>query len=192
MFVGVGAARVRDLFQQARDRAPAIVFIDEIDALGTCRNASGLVGNDEREQTLNQLLAEMDGFEPSDLVNEAALTAIRAGRAGLIAADFASARDRVADRGQQRLEILTAGTARAQVRRDPRVPLLSRGARSHQVDIDGQYVHRFGTADVARIGPQEAVQRRPAVHERLESSSSRYPLAARAARSLRRASNIIL
>ena len=66
MFVGVGAARVRDLFQQARDRAPAIVFIDEIDALGARRDARGLVGNDEREQTLNQLLAELDGFEPSD------------------------------------------------------------------------------------------------------------------------------
>jgi cell division protease FtsH len=169
MFVGVGAARVRDLFQQARDRAPAIVFIDEIDALGARRDARSLVGNDEREQTLNQLLAEMDGFEPSDgvvilaatnrpdaldpalrrpgrfdreivvplpnrgdrqailathargkdlepdvdlgqvaaatpgfsgadlanLVNEAALTAVRVGRTGLISADFADARDRV-------------------------------------------------------------------------------------------------
>ena len=169
MFVGVGAARVRDLFDQARARAPAIVFIDEIDALGTRRDARGLVGNDEREQTLNQLLAEMDGFEQSNgvvvlaatnrpdaldpalrrpgrfdrevivplpnraerqailsthargknleqdvdlgqvaaatpgfsgadlanLVNEAALTAVRAGRTGLTAADFADARDRV-------------------------------------------------------------------------------------------------
>jgi cell division protease FtsH len=66
MFVGVGAARVRDLFDQARTRAPAIVFIDEIDALGTRRDARGLVGNDERDQTLNQLLAEMDGFEQSN------------------------------------------------------------------------------------------------------------------------------
>jgi cell division protease FtsH len=169
MFAGVGAARVRDLFQQARDRAPAIVFIDEIDALGARRGARSLIGNDEREQTLNQLLAELDGFEPSDgvillaatnrpdaldpalrrpgrfdrevlvplpsradrqailathargkdlepdvdlgqvaaatpgfsgadlanLVNEAALTAVRAGRTGLISADFAGARDRV-------------------------------------------------------------------------------------------------
>jgi cell division protease FtsH len=169
MFVGVGAARVRDLFRQARDRAPAIVFIDEIDALGARRDARSLVGNDEREQTLNQLLAELDGFEPSDgvvvlaatnrpdaldpalrrpgrfdrevvvplpnrgdrqailathargkdlepdvdleqvaaatpgfsgadlanLVNEAALTAVRVGRTGLISADFADARDRV-------------------------------------------------------------------------------------------------
>jgi cell division protease FtsH len=169
VFVGVGAARVRDLFDQARTRAPAIVFIDEIDALGTRRDARGLVGNDEREQTLNQLLAEMDGFEQSNgvvvlaatnrpdaldpalrrpgrfdrevivplpnraerrailsthargknleqgvdlgkvaaatpgfsgadlanLVNEAALTAVRAGRTGLTAADFADARDRV-------------------------------------------------------------------------------------------------
>jgi cell division protease FtsH len=169
MFVGVGAARVRDLFEQARDRAPAIVFIDEIDALGTRRDARSLAGNDEREQTLNQLLAEMDGFEQfsgvvvlaatnrpdaldpalrrpgrfdrevivplpnraereailsthargknlgqdvnlskvaavtpgfsgadlANLVNEAALTAVRAGRTGLTAADFADARDRV-------------------------------------------------------------------------------------------------
>jgi cell division protease FtsH len=169
MFVGVGAARVRDLFEQARDRAPAIVFIDEIDALGARRGARSLTGNDEREQTLNQLLAEMDGFEQSDgvvvlaatnrpdaldpalrrpgrfdrevivplpnrverrailgthargkkldpdvdfdqiavatpgfagadlanLVNEAALTAVRAGRTGLTAADFTDARDRV-------------------------------------------------------------------------------------------------
>jgi ATP-dependent 26S proteasome regulatory subunit len=66
LFVGVGAARVRDLFQQACDRAPTIVFIDEIDALGARRDARSLVGNDERKQTPNQLLAEMDGFEQSD------------------------------------------------------------------------------------------------------------------------------
>ena len=65
MFVGLGAARVRDLFEQARSRGPAIVFIDEIDALGARRDAGGMVGSDEREQTLNQLLAEMDGFEES-------------------------------------------------------------------------------------------------------------------------------
>jgi cell division protease FtsH len=65
MFVGVGAARVRDLFEQARTRGPAIVFIDEIDALGARRDAGGYAGSDEREQTLNQLLAEMDGFEES-------------------------------------------------------------------------------------------------------------------------------
>jgi cell division protease FtsH len=65
MFVGVGAARVRDLFEQARARGPAIVFIDEIDALGARRESGGFVGSDEREQTLNQLLAEMDGFEES-------------------------------------------------------------------------------------------------------------------------------
>ncbi len=169
MFVGLGAARVRDLFEQARTRAPAIVFIDEIDALGARRDHSGFAGSDEREQTLNQLLAEMDGFEESggvvvlaatnrpdaldpalrrpgrfdrevivplpdraerrailashargkdlgpdadlgqvaavtpgfsgadlaNLVNEAAVTAVRAGRIRLTAADFASARDRV-------------------------------------------------------------------------------------------------
>src|SRR2546421_6561371 len=63
MFVGVGAARVRDLFKEAKVHAPCIVFIDEIDAVGRQRNSSGVGGNDEREQTLNQLLVEMDGFE---------------------------------------------------------------------------------------------------------------------------------
>jgi len=65
MFVGVGAARVRDLFEQARKSAPAIIFIDELDALGRARSAAGLGGNDEREQTLNQLLVELDGFDVS-------------------------------------------------------------------------------------------------------------------------------
>jgi cell division protease FtsH len=65
MFVGVGAARVRDLFEQARQKAPAIIFIDELDSVGRARGAPGIGGNDEKEQTLNQLLAEMDGFDPS-------------------------------------------------------------------------------------------------------------------------------
>jgi cell division protease FtsH len=64
MFVGVGASRVRDLFGEARKRAPSIVFIDEIDAIGGRRGPGGFGSNDEREQTLNQLLSEMDGFEP--------------------------------------------------------------------------------------------------------------------------------
>ncbi len=63
MFVGMGAARVRDLFKQAGEKAPCIVFIDEIDAIGKKRDNSGMGGNDEREQTLNQLLSEMDGFD---------------------------------------------------------------------------------------------------------------------------------
>lgn len=63
MFVGVGAARVRDLFEQARQIAPAIIFIDELDSLGRARGAYGLGGHDEKEQTLNQLLAELDGFD---------------------------------------------------------------------------------------------------------------------------------
>lgn len=63
MFVGMGAAKVRDLFKQANEKAPCIVFIDEIDAIGKKRDASGFNSNDEREQTLNQLLAEMDGFD---------------------------------------------------------------------------------------------------------------------------------
>ncbi len=65
MFVGVGAARVRDLFEQARKTAPCIIFIDELDALGRARGVSPMAGQDEKEQTLNQLLAEMDGFDRS-------------------------------------------------------------------------------------------------------------------------------
>lgn len=64
MFVGMGAARVRDLFKQANEKAPCIVFIDEIDTIGKRRDSGVMGGNDEREQTLNQLLAEMDGFDP--------------------------------------------------------------------------------------------------------------------------------
>lgn len=63
MFVGMGASKVRDLFRQAKEKAPCIVFIDEIDAIGQKRNSGNFGGNDEREQTLNQLLTEMDGFE---------------------------------------------------------------------------------------------------------------------------------
>ena len=66
MFVGLGAAKVRDLFKQAHEKAPCIVFIDEIDTIGKKRDGAGLSGNDEREQTLNQLLSEMDGFEGND------------------------------------------------------------------------------------------------------------------------------
>jgi cell division protease FtsH len=65
MFVGVGAARVRDLFTQARAKAPAIIFIDELDALGRARGIGPMAGHDEKEQTLNQLLVELDGFDPT-------------------------------------------------------------------------------------------------------------------------------
>ena len=74
MFVGVGATRVRDLFKTARDNAPCIVFIDEIDAVGRVRGAGLGGGHDEREQTLNQILSEMDGFTPSDTVIVVAAT----------------------------------------------------------------------------------------------------------------------
>ena len=65
MFVGMGAARVRDLFEQAKKQAPCIIFIDELDALGKARGFGTVGGHDEREQTLNQLLVEMDGFDPT-------------------------------------------------------------------------------------------------------------------------------
>jgi cell division protease FtsH len=68
MFVGVGASRVRDLFQMAKSAAPAIIFVDEIDAVGRIRGTGVGGGNDEREQTLNQILVEMDGFEPNEKV----------------------------------------------------------------------------------------------------------------------------
>ncbi len=68
MYVGVGASRVRDLFKEGKKKAPCIIFIDEIDAVGRHRSAGGAAGNDEREQTLNQLLVEMDGFEVNDHV----------------------------------------------------------------------------------------------------------------------------
>ena len=66
MFVGVGASRVRDMFEQAKKNAPCIVFIDEIDAVGRARGVGIGGGNDEREQTLNQLLVEMDGFDANE------------------------------------------------------------------------------------------------------------------------------
>jgi ATP-dependent Zn protease len=92
MFVGVGAARVRDLFEQARSHAPAIIFIDELDALGRARAAFGYGGQDEKEQTLNQLLAEMDGF---DSINEAALLATRRGADAVTLQDLTVAIERI-------------------------------------------------------------------------------------------------
>src|SRR5699024_9558597 len=68
MFVGVGASRVRDMFKQAKDASPSIIFIDEIDAIGRSRGTGLGGGHDEREQTLNQILSEMDGFAPRETV----------------------------------------------------------------------------------------------------------------------------
>src|SRR5205085_2121571 len=68
MFVGVGASRVRDMFKTAKENAPCLLFIDEIDAVGRMRGAGVGGGSDEREQTLNQILSEMDGFQPNEMV----------------------------------------------------------------------------------------------------------------------------
>src|SRR5215207_2728537 len=110
MFVGVGAARVRDLFTQAEAKAPCIVFIDELDALGKARVQSPMGSHEEREQTLNQLLAEMDGFDArkaaartagfagadlANLVNEAALLAARRDGVTVVMRDFDEAIDRL-------------------------------------------------------------------------------------------------
>src|SRR5262249_47129415 len=90
----------------------------------------------------------------------------------------------VAQCGQQPVEVLCARAARAQVRREAGVAFLYRGARSHQVGVDMHHLHRLGASHVLRIGPQELIKLRPAVHELLKESPGRYPLAASAARSL--------
>jgi ATPase family associated with various cellular activities (AAA) len=100
MFVGVGAARVRDLFEQARHAAPCIIFIDELDALGRSRVPGGFGGTDEKEQTLNQLLAELDGFDPGiillaatnrpEILDPALLRAGRFDRQALVKGDMKS------------------------------------------------------------------------------------------------------
>jgi len=107
MFVGVGASRVRDLFGKARKNAPCIVFIDEIDAVGRKRGSGQGGGNDEREQTLNQLLVEMDGFviakktagmagaDLANILNEGAILAARAGRTEITMADLEEASEKV-------------------------------------------------------------------------------------------------
>ncbi len=87
MFVGVGAARVRDMFQQAEAKSPCIIFIDELDALGKTRGSSIVGGHDEREQTLNALLVEMDGFDSnSGVIVLAATQSARNARPGAVAA----------------------------------------------------------------------------------------------------------
>jgi len=85
MFVGVGASRVRDLFEQGKKHAPCIIFIDEIDAVGRHRGAGLGGGHDEREQTLNQLLVEMDGFESNEGVIHCCHESSRCARSGAVA-----------------------------------------------------------------------------------------------------------
>ncbi len=137
MFVGVGAARVRDMFEQAKKQAPCIIFIDEIDAVGRHRGAGLGGGHDEREQTLNQLLVEMDGFEGSEhmrkvpisndvepmtiargtpgfsgadlanLVNEAALFAARGNSREVVMQDFERAKDKIMMGAERRSMIMS-------------------------------------------------------------------------------------
>ena len=96
-----------------------------------------------------------------------------------------------AHRGQQPHTVLAARAARAQVRRDARIPLFGWGAGSCQLRVDVQHLHGLGASHVARVSPQEVIQFRPAVHELLAQSSSLYPLATRDARTLCRSSNSV-
>ena len=245
MFVGLGAARVRDLFVQARSSAPAIVFIDEIDALGARRHHGGMAGSDEREQTLNQLLAEMDGFDQSggvvvlaatnrpdaldpalrrpgrfdrevivplpdraeraailashargknlgpdadldqvaaatpgfsgadlaNLVNEAAVTAVRADRTTLTAADFDSARDRVLLGTRQSSPLAPGELATVAVHEAGRRP----GRHAGPVRRPGQPGHRPGRRAGTRTD-RDAPRRRPsAVRGKLPGRHPRRP-----------------
>ena len=127
MFVGVGASRVRDLFKMAKEAAPAIVFVDEIDAVGRARGTGMGGGNDEREQTLNQILVEMDGFEPNEKVIVMAATnrpdvldpaLLRPGRFDRrVVIDLP-------DRGD-RVEILGIHAARKQLAEDVNIPVIA-------------------------------------------------------------------
>ncbi len=110
MFVGVGAARVRDLFEQAQQKAPCIVFVDELDALGKVRGVGPMSGNDEREQTLNQLLVEMDGFQAGSSV---IIMAATAARSRSLNARRGNARRRMHDRASVRHDSVAAATSAA-------------------------------------------------------------------------------
>jgi len=147
MFVGVGAARVRDLFDQARKAAPCIIFIDELDALGRSRVPGGFGGTDEKEQTLNQLLAELDGFDPSagvillaatnrpEILDPALLRAGRFDRQVLV--------DRPDRKG--RLDILKVHARKVQL--------------AHDIDLDAiaQLTTGFTGADIANLINEAAI-----------------------------------
>ena len=157
MFVGVGAARVRDMFEQAKKNAPCIVFIDEIDAVGRQRGAGLGGGNDEREQTLNQLLVEMDGFE---------------GNAGVIVI-AATNRPDVLDPGADAPGPLRPPGRRAAARHPrPRAD----PARAHAQGADGAGRqgghHRARHAGLVRRRPRQPRQRGGAVRGALATSAS--------------------
>ena len=164
MFVGVGASRVRDLFDQAKENAPAIIFIDEIDAVGRHRGAGIGGGHDEREQTLNQLLVEMDGFDPKtnviliaatnrpDILDPALLRPGRFDRQ--IGVDAPDLKGR-----QQILEVHAQGQA------------ARRG-----VDLE---VARAQDPGLHRRRPRQRAQRGRAAHRALERAAHRQPRARR-------------
>ena len=160
MFVGVGASRVRDLFDQAKENSPAIIFIDEIDAVGRHRGAGMGGGHDEREQTLNQLLVEMDGFDPKTNVILIAAT----NRPDIL--DPALLRPGRFDR-----QIGVDAPDLQGPQADPR------GARPGQAARRGRRP-RGGRAQDARLHrrrPRERAQRGRAAHRALERAAHRQP-----------------
>ncbi|CAK9089272.1 ATP-dependent zinc metalloprotease FtsH 3, partial [Durusdinium trenchii] len=121
IFAGIGASRVRDLFEQAKKSAPCIIFIDEIDAVGRQHSAGFGQGNDEREQTVNQLLTEMDGFES----NKGVVVIAATNRADIL--DQALVRPGRFDRQIQATDIDRGSTGRARPNGDPEGPCEGRG-----------------------------------------------------------------
>ncbi len=165
MFVGVGASRVRDLFNQAKESSPAIIFIDEIDAVGRHRGAGMGGGHDEREQTLNQMLVEMDGFDPK--VNVIVIAATN--RPDIL--DPALLRPGRFDRQIRRRRTRPQGT-----------PAHPRGARSRQapVGLGRPRGRRAQDARFHRCRPGQRPQRGGAADGPLERAADRQPRPRRA------------
>ena len=152
MFVGVGASRVRDLFEQGKKNAPCIIFIDEIDAVGRHRGAGLGGGHDEREQTLNQLLVEMDGFES----NEGVILIAATNRPDVL--DPALLRPGRFDR-----RVVVAASRRAWPRRDPRASTPARfpSTTTSISRVLARGTPGFSGADLANMVNEAALLRRP-------------------------------